>query len=126
MKTILAALVALMLVSGTAWAQTGPDYFTATNTGTVGTKVLLNTLFRVNPTPRFQVYALSADDAFKVSGYRYMAGTWTKVFPLFSTAPADTAVSWGSGMTLPITQQVDLLCVTSDASGGSVKLVWYK
>ncbi len=129
MKMLIAAMFALLLVSGTAWAQlppVGPDYVHVTNSGTVGSKVLLNPVFRYNPTPRFSVYAKSSEGEFKVSGYRYVGGTWTKVFPLFSVAADDTAVLWGAGMTLPITQQVDVLCVTSQDSDGSVDLVWYK
>jgi hypothetical protein len=129
MKMLIAAMFALLLVSGTAWAQlppVGPDYVRVTNTGAVGNKVLLNTVFRYNPTPRFSVYAISSLGEFKVSGYRYINQVWTKVFPLFSTAVDDTAVLWVANMALPITQQIDVLCVTSQENGGSVDLVWYK
>jgi hypothetical protein len=129
MKTILAALVALMLVSGTAWAQElGPNYYRATNTTTVGKKIVLNTAFLVNPTPRYNVYAISDESKFYITGWRYTGGVWAKVFPqgTFVNAVTDTAVLWHMNVALPISQKVDVLYVRSVTSGASVDLVVYQ
>lgn len=123
---ILCALVA-MLVSGTAWAQTeGPAYYKATNTLLVGTQIDLNPNWVTTPSPKPYLYLTSSVDAFKVSGYRYINGAWTKVFPRFMKTTTDTALTWPYvNQTLPIHVKVDRLFITSNTSGGTVEVLSY-
>ncbi len=129
MLKVLAACAVLLMVSGTAWAQNGigPDFFQASDTGTTGTKVLLNSSFATTPTVKREMFLYSTDGAFKVSGYRYSRGSgWYKVFPKFSSADKDTAVNWVSGVVLPVTQSVDLLVIDHAENSGTTKIVMYR
>jgi len=128
LKSIVACAIALMLISGTAWAQfpeIGPSYYRLENTITTGVKVVLNPNFETQATPRFVSYIISDEAKFWVSGYRYVDKTWVKVFPQ-GTTPADTAVYWHANIALPITTKIDVLCFTSSLSDGGADLVVYK
>ena len=130
MRMLIVSLVALMLVSGTAWAQDfGPEYFRKTNNVAVGNKILLNTNYRVNPTPTYNIYVISDESKFYVTGYRYLNGAWTKVFPAgtYASAESDTAIYWTSlNVALPIHQRIDLLYVRAATNGAAVTTVVYK
>lgn len=129
MRMLVVSLVALMLISGTAWAQdSGPDYYRAINTGSIGTKVMLNDNFQYNPTPNFYVYAISDESKFYISGYRYTGGTWSRVFPSGSyvNAVTDTTILWHANLVLPVHHRVDLLCITAVTDDAAVDLVVYK
>jgi len=132
MKMLIILLTALLVISGTAWAQdTGPDYHKATNTGLTGSKVVLNANFKYSSTPNYYMYAISDVGKFYISGYRYSGGdygTWSRVFPSGSyvSAITDTTIEWHSNLALPIHNKVDVLVITSQESGGDVDLVVYQ
>lgn len=128
MKFLVSCLIALML-AGSAVAQVsyGPDYKKATNTADVGTKIVINPSSSGAPTSKPLIYVVSDEDGFLVSGYKRNAdGTATKVFPLFSASAPDSAVHWITNVPLPVMQEIDILIVDSDTSGGSADVLIYR